>query len=163
MGFLYSQYSEDDKAELMKLFQGVEWQVALTGRVGIDKQTSVEQIEGLIARWHTLAAKQTSLQIGLSGVLVSHNGLHVHALVVSKNRHGLTLNDLDEDQVDGLKRLWFSLLGGTCRLKNIYDLEGAKQYITNNRNMINQSATVIKPIGMPLLKSLKRESRRKAV
>ena len=151
------QYRENQQADLMELFQGVEWQAMLSGCINADKNHSLERIDGLVARWHSMASKKASLQIGLIGVLVSSNGLHAHLLLIGKNRYGLTLIDLDEEQADTLQRLWTGLLGGTCRLSKVYALEGVKEYIVN-KNLINRYTAVLSPRGMPLLNKIRRKN-----
>lgn len=151
------QYRENQQADLTGLFQGVEWQAMLSGCINADRNHSLERIDGLVARWHSMASRKASLQIGLIGILVSSNGLHAHLLLIGKNRYGLTLVDLDEEQVDTLQRLWTGLLGGTCRLSKVYDLEGVKEYIVS-KNLINRYATVLSPRGMPLLNKIRRKN-----
>lgn len=151
------QYRENQQADLIGLFKGVEWQAMLSGCINADKNHSLERIDGLVARWHSMASKKASLQIGLIGVLVSSNGLHAHLLLIGKNRYGLTLIDLDEEQVDTLQRLWTGLLGGTCRLSKVYDIEGVNQYIVN-KNLINRYTAVLSPRGMPLLNKIRRRN-----
>ena len=141
----------------MELFQGVEWQAMLSGCINADKNHSLERIDVLVARWHSMASKKASLQIGLIGILVSSNGLHAHLLLIGKNRYGFTLNNLDEEQVDTLQRLWTGLLGGTCRLSKVYDIEGVNQYIVN-KNLINRYTAVLSPRGMPLLNKCRRKN-----
>ena len=151
------QYRENQQADLMELFQGVEWQMMLSGCINADKNKTLERTDGLVARWHSMASKKASLQIGLIGILVSSNGLHAHLLLIGKNRYGFTLNNLDEEQVDTLQRLWTGLLGGTCRLSKVHALEGVKEYIVN-KNLINRYTAVLSPRGMPLLNKIRRKN-----
>ena len=151
------QYRENQQSDLIGLFKGVEWQVMLSGCINADRNHSLERIDGLVARWHSMASKKASLQIGLIGILVSSNGLHAHLLLIGKNRYGFTLNNLDEEQVDTLQRLWTGLLGGTCRLSKVYDIEGVNQYIVN-KNLINRYTAVLSPRGMPLLNKCRRKN-----
>lgn len=151
------QYRENQQADLMEFFKGVEWQAMLSGCINADRNHSLDRIDGLVARWHSMASKKASLQIGLIGVLVSSNGLHAHLLLIGKSRYGLTLNDLDEEQIDAFQRLWTGLLGGTCRLSEVYDIEGVNEYIVN-KNLINRYVAVLSPRGMPLLNRFRRKN-----
>ena len=154
-------YSKAQQDDLMGLFQGVEWQMMISGCIDADKNETLERIEGLVARYRTMVAKQIGLQIGAIGCLVNCDGLHVHLLLVGQNRFGNTLRDLDADQVRELQRMWFGLLGGTCRYSSIYDLEGVKRYVIGE-NLVNKWATVLTPVGISLLRKTKRANRRKA-
>ena len=155
MGFLYpdiqQQYNEADKADLMELFAGIEWQAMLSGRVDITKQLSTERVDTMFAKWRSLACKITGLSIGSIATLTNYHGLHVHALLVGANRCGMTINDVDADT---LQRCWFGMFGGTCRISHVYD-SGAAEYIIN-KNLVHKYATVLSPRGMPLLNKLRK-------
>lgn len=157
MGFLYpdiqQQYNEADKADLMELFQGIEWQAMLSGRVDVTKQLSTERIDAMFAKWRSLACKITGLSIGSIATLTNHHGLHVHALLVGANRYGMTLNDTENDT---LQRCWFGMFGGTCRISQVYD-SGAVEYIIS-KNLVHKYATVLSPRGMPLLNKCRRKN-----
>ena len=157
MGFLYPdiqhQYNEADKADLMELFAGIQWQAMLSGRVDITKQLSTERVDAMFAKWRSLACKITGLSIGSIATLTNHHGLHVHALLVGANRYGMTLNDVDADT---LQRCWFGMFGGTCRISHVYD-SGAVEYIVN-KNLINRYTAVLSPRGMPLLNKCRRKN-----
>ena len=160
MGILQVQYSKTQQDDLMGLFQGVEWQMMISGCIDADKNKAFERIDGLVARYRTMVAKQTGLQIGAIGALVDYKGLHVHLLLVGQNRFGNTLRDLDADKVRELQRMWFGLLGGTCRYSSIFNLEGVKRYVIGE-NLVNKWSTVLTPVGISLLRKIKRVNRRK--
>ena len=144
----------------MGLFQGVEWQMMISGCIDADKNKTLERIDGLVARYRVMVAKQTRLQIGAIGALVDYKGLHVHLLMIGQNRFGNILRDLDADQVRELQRTWYGLFGGTCRYSSIYDLEGVKRYVIGE-NLVNKWSTVLTPVGISLLRKIKRVNRRK--
>lgn len=160
MGILQNQYNKTQQDDLMGLFQGVEWQMMISGCIDADKNKTLERIDGLVARYRVMVAKQTRLQIGAIGALVDYKGLHVHLLLVGQNRFGNTLRDLDADKVRELQRMWFGLLGGTCRYSSIFNLEGVKRYVIGE-NLINKWSTVLTPVGISLLRKIKRVNRRK--
>ena len=72
MGILQVQYSKTQQDDLMGLLQGVEWQMMLSGCIDADKNKTFERIDGLVARYRTMVAKQTGLQIGAIGALVDY-------------------------------------------------------------------------------------------
>jgi hypothetical protein len=144
-------YEKHDSEELQGFFNRCPWEWMFTGTSEVG--TDLDLLGSRFARWRTIAAKATGLQIAVMGVLTNRPQPHLHGLLVGRNRHNKTLADVGYDVAKDLQNVWHNMSHRSSEISQIYDL-GAARYIVTENLLYNPTAQMLSPINLKLIKML---------
>lgn len=144
-------YKKSEGVEIKRFFSLVPWELAFTGSDG--HGNTPDALEEVFARWRTLAAKITGMQVAAMGVLTGKGHSHIHAVLVGRNRKNESLLDVDNDHLQALQKVWHNWTHSTAKIVPVRD-SGWARYMVDGNLVHTPTARILQPFGMNLIKKL---------
>lgn len=125
-----------------------EWWVTLSFRNFADgKAGKSEYAKSRLKSWTRKLCKEERLQIAYIAVINEVNHIHLHLLMLGKNRHGKTLLDVP---IDKWKKKW----NAHSDIQLVYDIEGVSSYLSDNLILRNGDLSEVLLYNIKLLKKV---------
>jgi hypothetical protein len=103
-----------------------EWWVTVSYKdLPEGKPVKSEYAKVNLKNWARKLIKEERLQIAYFGVLNQANRIHLHLLMLGRNRHGKTLLDVSATE-------WENAWEAQSKIQPIYDIEGVNKYLEHN-------------------------------
>ncbi len=126
-----------------------EWWVTVTFRdLANGKPAKSEHAKVKLRAWIRKIIKEEKLQIAYFAVVNEVNRIHLHLLVLGRNRHGKTLLDVP------IKR-WQNAWKAYSKIEAIYDTDGLSHYFERNTVLKDNTLSEVVLFNLELLKKVK--------
>ena len=102
----------------------------------------------MLENWARKLIKKERLQVGYIAVINQINRIHLHLLMLGKNRHGKTLLDVSINK-------WQKKWNAQSEIQFVYDIEGVSGYLAGNLILKNEDLSDVFVYNTKLLKKLR--------
>lgn len=121
-----------------------EWWVSLTFKELIKSEFAKKKLE----TWSRKLIKEERLQIAYFCVINEVNRIHLHLLVLGRNRYGKTLLDVSVER-------WQQAWKAEAKISPIYDITGISKYFERNAILKDDNLSEVLLYNLKLLKKVK--------
>lgn len=125
-----------------------EWWVTVSYKdLPEGKTVKSEYAKIKLKTWIQKLIKEERLQIAYFGVLNQVNRIHLHLLMLGRNRHGKTLLDVSAAK-------WENAWEAQSKIQPVYDIEGVSKYLEHNIVLKDNTLSEIIPFNIKLLRKV---------
>jgi hypothetical protein len=123
-----------------------EWWVTATFKdLANGKPVKSEYAKVKLKTWARKLIKEERLQIAYFGVLNQANRIHLHLLMLGRNRHGKTLLDVSATE-------WENAWKAQSKIQPVYDIDGVSKYFEHNIILKDYTLSDVIPFNIKLLR-----------
>jgi len=144
-------YKKHNSSELQEFFNRCPWQMWFSGSA--EETTSLDQLDSIFAKFRTIIAEDSHLQVGCMGVLSASPQPHVHALLVGQSKEGRSFEHTEQDTFVELVKIWKRLTHRSSVFERVRD-DGAVKYTVLQNLLYNPTAQMLSPANVPLIQKL---------
>lgn len=132
----------------MEYLNGYSWQAWMHGTA--EPGTTFDHLDKAVGAWRGRLANISKMRVSSMGFSNMQPQPHVHVLLLGRNKHGHTLESLNEDIFTEMEHFWRTMMHRSCRFSLLKNVPGAVRYIIQN-NVIDKHSMVLSPRGLKLL------------
>jgi hypothetical protein len=125
-----------------------EWWVTVTFKdLANGKPAKSEYVKVKLKSWARKLIKEERLQLAYFGVLNQANRIHLHLLMLGRNRHGKTLLDVSATK-------WQVAWKAQSKIQPVYDIDGVSKYFEHNIILKDNTLSEVIPFNSKLLRKV---------